>query len=356
MLKIDLTVSATDFDKHGYLFCVKNGVLDLAKGEFREHRREDLLTRCADVIYDPQATCPLWLQFLNGIFLSNQDTIRGVQKIFGRCLTGDVIEQHFYLLFGPGQNGKTVLSEALRKIFGPYAKTLEAASLLVKNSDNIRNDIAKLKGARFVSASEPPAGRKLDEGLIKLLTGGDVVTARYLHKEFFDFTPTFKLFLITNYLPEIIGLDKGIWRRIVVIPFPVSIPDDQKDAQLLNKLTQPESLSGILNWLIEGYRLWREEGLEPWPLAMQVAIDAYRDSADHVRRFIKERCYVNHAVQVKFKALYAAYQSWCHDNEEAALSKKAFSQRLLSYTFTDCYVQNDRGYHGLMLIPQPSGW
>ncbi len=268
MLKIDLTVSVEDFDRHDYLLCLNNGVFDLKAGEFREHKREDLITKYTDVAYKPEAECHLWQQFLENTFLSDKELIRCVQKICGRCLTGDVSEQHFYILYGSGQNGKSVFTETLRKVLGNYAKTLEASSLLVKNNDNIRNDIAKLKGARFVSASEPPAGRKLDEGLIKLLTGGDMVTARFLHKEFFDFKPTFKMFLITNHLPEIMGVDKGIWRRIIVIPFSVCIPDAEKDPDLLSKLTQPDALSGFLNWLIEGYKLWCQEGLEPLPLGL----------------------------------------------------------------------------------------
>ena len=352
MARIGLTVSASIFDQKPHLLNLINGTYNLEFGEFQPHSRSDMLTKCAGAAFDPTATCPLWLSFLNTTFLNNTALIRHIQKIIGYCLSADTSAQQFYLFLGGGENGKSVFTETYYFLLGDYATTLEASSLLAKNTDNIRNDIAKLVGVRFVYASEPPAGRKLDEGLVKLLTGGSTVTARFLHKEFFEFKPQFKLFLETNYLPRITGTDHGIWRRVIVIPFNAQLTPEQKDPKLLSKLTQPRELSGILNWAIEGHRMWQEEGMEPLPQAIAEAVHIYRNDSDNILRWLSERCYIDVSAPEfiePFNHLYSSYCTWCVDEGETTISTKAFSQRLATRGLRPVKQRGMRSFAGIRL-------
>lgn len=353
MARINLTVSASSFDQKPQLINLSNGVYDFECGEFRPHNRSDMLTKCATVAFDAEAVCQLWLSFLDTIFLGDTTLIRYFQKIVGYCLSADTSAQQFYILFGDGENGKSVCVETLRALLGDYATILEASSLLAKNTDNIRNDIAKLAGVRFVYASEPPAGRKLDEGLVKLLTGGSTVTARFLHKEFFDFKPQFKLFLETNYLPGISGADHGIWRRVIVIPFRARIAPEQKDPRLISKLTQPRELSGILNWAFEGYHMWKAEGMEPLPLAIAEAVRIYRNDSDNILRWLPERCYIDLSAPEfiePFNNLYSNYCIWCANESETSISQKAFSQRLTTLGLLPIRQRGVRSFRGIRLM------
>jgi putative DNA primase/helicase len=329
--KPDLAVATDDLDADPWAFNVLNGTLDLRKGTLRPHCREDLLTKIAEVEFDSKATCPIWDAFLNRIFDDNQDIIAFLRRWIGYSLTGDTSEHVLVLFYGTGANGKTTLIETIAALLGPYAKKAEIAAFLDKQNDQIRNDLASLAGARMVSAVEVPEGRKLAEALVKEVTGGDTITARFLFKEFFEFRPQFKLIISGNHLPEIRGNDEGIWRRVLVVPFDVTIPPEERDKNLLDKLKA--ELPGILNWTLAGLREWQEGGLQA-PEAVRLVTQQYRDEMDIIGAFLADECVIDPKEFVSVANLYEAYEHWCHQNGDDPIKKRTFGRRM-----------GDRGFH-----------
>jgi putative DNA primase/helicase len=212
--------------------------------------REKLISKLAPVVFDPQAACPTWEALLHRILAEDAELIWFFQKAVGYSLTGSIEEQCYFILYGGGSNGKSTAVNTISALLGVYARHTPTGTLLVKNSDAVRNDVARLQGARFVSAVEAEGGRKLAEALVKQLTGGDKVTARYLNHEHFEFEPAFKVWLAVNHKSIIRGTDHGTWRHIRLIPFKVTIPNGEQDKSLMGKL-QAE-LRGILRWAVEG--------------------------------------------------------------------------------------------------------
>ena len=220
-------------------------------------------------------------------------------------------------------------------------------TLLTKRDGNIPNDVARLKGARFVTASESEEGKRLGEAFIKDVTGGDVISARFMRAEWFDFKPECKLWLATNHKPVIRGTDKAIWDRIRLIPFMVSIPEAEQDKQLLAKLR--DELPGILRWAIEGCLTWQQQGLGA-PSAVQVATEGYREEMDVLGRFIEECCIVQPTATAKSSDLYAAYTKWCERNGEYPVTHKAFSMRLGERGFGKKHQNTGWWWHGIGLV------
>jgi putative DNA primase/helicase len=218
--------------------------------------------------------------------------------------------------------------------------------LLVKSGDGIRNDLARLQGARFVAAVEAEGGKRLAEALVKQLTGGDRITARYLYGEFFEFVPTFKLWLAVNHKPVVQGTDHAIWRRIRLLPFTVTIPDERQDKRLAEKLTA--ELPGILRWALDGCLAWQREGLKP-PKAVHWATGDYRAEMDVVATYIKECCVLGPQKQVGASELYANYTSWCMQMGEQAVTQKTLSSALRERGFTPGRTKNERFWRGLAL-------
>jgi putative DNA primase/helicase len=216
----------------------------------------------------------------------NADVITFVQTVAGWALTGDTSEQTMFILFGSGANGKSTFLNTIMYLLGDYAIATPTETFMRKNGDQNTNDIARLRGTRFVTTTEAEQGRRLSEPLIKQITGNDRMTARILYGEFFNFLPTFKIFMATNHKPVIKGTDHGIWRRIKLIPFTTRIPEEKQDKRLEDKLRA--EASGILNWLLEGTRLWRREGLKA-PAAILNATDEYRGEMDVIGNSIKEK-------------------------------------------------------------------
>lgn len=339
---IPLTPDQLDTDP--WLLNVENGTLDLRTGELRNHQREDLITKIAPVVYDPNAACPRWEAFLDRIMAENADLIRYLQRIFGYALTGDTREQCFFILYGIGANGKTTMTTAVAKTVGGYAQHTPTETLLVKRNDTIPNDVARLHGSRLVTAAEAECGRQLAEALVKQLTGGDKMAARFLHGEFFEFTPTFKIFLAVNQKPAIRGTDHAIWRRVRLIPFEVTIPDSEQDKTLPGKLEAEKA--GILRWAVEGCLAWQKEGLEP-PKAVTEATADYRDEMDTVGAFIDECCTRDPGAETTAKRLYDRYSEWCIDHAEKAMSKADFGARLAEKGFAPGRTRTGRFWRGL---------
>jgi putative DNA primase/helicase len=304
-------VAPRDLDADPWLFNARNVTIDLRSGRVFPPRRADLLTHLGGVDYLPGAPCPLWEGFLRQIFPDGGDTIAFLRRSAGYCLTGDVSEQKFWVLLGGGANGKSTFLELLMWVLGTYARPLAPGFLEARQHDDGHpTDVADLQGARLATSSEVKEGRSLDEAKVKRLTGGDTVKARFMNQDFFEFQPTHKLWLGTNHKLRVHGTDHGIWRRTLVVPFAVQIPDSEQDPHLKGKL-QAEG-PGILNWALQGLAEWRVRRLDPPPAVLD-AVKDYKATEDLVGAFLEDRCRVDPAHpqwRVPVTALYDAFRTW----------------------------------------------
>jgi putative DNA primase/helicase len=341
-----LNITSDDLDRNPWLLNVKNGTIDVTTGEFREHRQEDMITKIANVEYNPQADCPLWKQFIREIMDFKAEVISFVQTAAGWALTGDTSEQTLFILFGSGANGKSTFLNTIMYLLGDYAIATPTETFMRKNGDQNTNDIARLRGTRFVTTTEAEQGRRLSEPLIKKITGNDQMTARFLYGEFFNFMPTFKIFMATNHKPVIKGTDYGIWRRIKLIPFTTRIPEEKQDKHLELKLRG--EASGILNWLLEGAARWKRERLKV-PPAILNATDEYRGEMDVIGNFLKECCIQKPGVSIRIRELFKAYQDWCEENNEHAVSERFLGLRLKEMGFERTRTADARFWCGLAL-------
>jgi len=325
LLKAEVPITPDQLDKDAWLLNVRKGVLNLRTGELDRHKPSLYLTKLAPVKYDPQAGCPMWLSFLDRVMAGNKALMIFLQQVVGYALTGDVSEQVVFILYGTGANGKTVFTETVAALLGDYALQTPAETLLTKRSDSLSNDIARLKGVRFVYAVESEQNRKMAEALVKQLTGDETVTARFLHAEFFEFHPECKLFLSTNHKPVVQEQDHAIWRRIRLIPSTVRIPEEEQDRKLKQKLKT--ELSGILNWALEGCSDWQRNGLS-FPEEIRVATKEYRNRMDVLSDFLRDCCELAGSYEIASSELYKGYTAWCKNSAERAVSQKRFSLML----------------------------
>ncbi|MBA7537549.1 DNA primase [subsurface metagenome] len=350
---IDLSVSSMavipeDFDRDSYILNLKNGTLSLKTMEFRGHKPEDRLTKMAKVDYGPETKCPKWLSFLEKIFEGNKDLINYIQNSLGYSLTGDTGEQCLFISYGIGFNGKSTFINTIQEILGDYAINTPFDTFLSRRGEHIPNDIARLKGARFVNAIEAGEGRGFNEELLKRLTGRDKITARFLRQEFFEFYPTCKLWLATNHKPMIKEFSPAFWGRIKLIPFKITISEEERIPHY-EKILLREG-EGIFNWILEGYKKWKEEGLNV-PEEIKEATAQYKDQMDIIAEFIEDCCIENRLAQATTKKLYKAYNEWCEENKEKPIKSRAFGRRLeeRSYIALRIGENRNRGWGGIDL-------
>lgn len=310
-----------DFDKFKYLLNVENGILDLKTGKLAPHDRETRLTKITNVTFDENAKCPNWLEFLEQIFLGDKELINYMQRLIGYALTGEITEQIMVFLIGGGSNGKSTFINTIKDLMGEYGKQAKSDTFIKKKETGANNDIARLVGSRFVSAIESEDGEHLSESFVKQITGGEPVLARFLRQEYFEYTPEFKVFFTTNHKPVIKGVDEGIWRRIRLIPFNLQLPKELRDKKLAEKLSL--EMSGILNWAVEGCRIWQREGLNDPTIVMKATND-YKEDMDILAPFLNEVCHLNSLQQIEAKELYQIYSNWCFKNGEVELKNRAF--------------------------------
>jgi len=342
-----LRVKTEELDPNPWLLNVKNGTVDILSGEFMKHKQEDMITKIANVEYDPKADCPMWKQFVREIMDYKADIIKFLQTAAGWSLSGDISEQTMFILYGTGANGKSTFLNTIMYLLGDYATATPTETFMKKSGDNYSNDVARLRGTRFVTTTEVEQGRRMSEPLIKKITGNDEMTARFLYGEFFNFKPTFKIFMATNHKPVIKGTDHGIWRRIKLIPFTQRIPEEKQDKHLELKLR--EEASGILNWLLEGMAIWRQERLKT-PKAVLFATDEYRGEMDVIGNFIKEKCDQKKELTITIKKLYKAYSDWCEENNEHPVSERFFTLRLKEMGFEQSRNSAERFWVGVGLV------
>ena len=321
-----------DFDRYPWLFNCPNGVIDLETGKLHPHDRTQLMTKCAPVAYCPEAECPNWLQFLEQIMGDgNQGLITFLQRAVGYSLVGSTEEKVLFLPWGTGDNGKSTFIETIAEILGTdYALHTPPELLLSKEKNAIPNDVARLKGVRFAYASEPPQGRRLNSSLIKELTGGDTVSARFMRGEFFDFRPECTLWMSTNHRPPTRDTGHALWRRIKLIPFIVSIPKESQVRNLRQKLLA--EAEGILAWAVRGCLDWQREGLAE-PEEVTAATDEYRTENDSISIFMQEKCLISAQCETGSTELYNAFKGWADEAGEYIMSQKVFSQALIEKGF-----------------------
>lgn len=317
-----MPVSPSELDQNPDLLCCENGTIDLRTGILLDHDPMHKITQMVPVTYDENARCERFEQFLGEIL--DEDLIPYIQRLSGYSLTGHTKEQGFYILYGKGRNGKSTLTSILQKIAGDCATTLNPEALL-KNNKQALNDIAELEGKRLVLAQEINAGRALNEGLIKQMTGGEEVVGRLLYQNNAKFTPQCKIWLSVNDRPEIKGQDVGIWRRINLIPFTVTISEDKVDPDLVEKLEKEKE--GILRWMVEGAVEWYQKGLNP-PASVTSAIQEYRSEMDTVSRFISDCCVVHEDAYETSHDLFESYQGWSIEQGTKEVSKNEFGKQL----------------------------
>lgn len=326
-----VSVRKQDLDSHKFLFNCENGVVDLKTGELLQHDRDLLLTKISPIPYKKDAECPNWISFLASIFLTpdnkpDYEVIDFLQKAIGYSLTGVTKEQVMFFLFGNGRNGKSTFINTIQDLLGDYGKQTNSDTFIKKRNDSgINNDVARLDGARFVSAVESEEGQQLSEALVKQITGGEKMSARFLRQEYFEFTPEFKVFFTTNHKPIIKGSDEGIWRRIKLIPFTVTIPKDKIDYDLPDKLSK--EMPGILKWAVDGCLKWQVEGLKE-PKAVMEATASYREDMDILGPFLEENCTIQVNSKIEAKSLYENYTKWCYQNNELELKNRVFYRQL----------------------------
>ncbi len=346
-----LPITPESFDKDKHLLNVQNGYLDLHTGQLHEHDKSKFFTKIASIEYTDKIDCPLWIDFLNQIFDGNKPLIDYMQRAVGYSLSGSTEEQMMFILHGNGRNGKSVFLDIITEMLGNYTTNIQPQAIMVKQqSNNASPEIAKLDGARLVTTTEPNEGMRFDEGLIKQLTGGDKVTARFLHENEFEYTPQFKLWMATNHKPFIRGTDDGIWRRMAIIPFTVQIPQHKVDKQLKNKLRR--EMKGILNWVVEGYQEWKRTGLNE-PKIIKDQRNDYRTEMDVTELFIEECCYRKQGKREKAKDLYHAYSQWARENNQYVMNSTKFGKEM-SNKFQKIR-SNGSWYVGLQLRDEYSG-
>jgi putative DNA primase/helicase len=319
-----LAVGMEELDRDPWLINCQNGTLDLRTGKLKAHDPADRITKIVPVDYDPDAPCPRFKQFLKEA-LVDEAVIKFVKRYSGYTLTGITRERLLAILYGFGKNGKTTLVELLHEVLGDYARNTDVETLLIKKYQGVGNDVAALKGARFVSAAEVEKGRRLAESKVKQLTGRDTVTARFLFGENFDFKPEFKLWLSTNNKPVIQGTDDAIWDRIRLIPLTQRFDGNKADPKLPDKLRH--EIAGVFAWMVEGCLEWQEHGLQE-PKTVTDATKQYREEMDTLASFLDEVCVMGSHYRVLAERLYQRYAMWCDNSGERKDPKKAFVARL----------------------------
>jgi len=346
----ELAIRPDDLDAQPLLFNVENGTINLAAPvTFREHRREDMISQMANVEYDAGAACPTWVHHIDTIFQNEAGIIAAFKRLCGYALLGDNPAELMIFLYGPGgANGKSKTMEVLAAIWGDYAKNADPETFMVKRGGTVRTDVARLAKARLVTSSEGDKRGKLAESLVKRWAGRDMITARFLFQEEFEFRATSKVWLATNHLPKVENQDEGIWRKIAVVPFEYSIPEADRDPAIAEKLLAERA--GILNWCIDGLRDYYTLGGLAIPAKMQTAKKTYKESQDTLKRFLEDETEEKKDARASRDDLYHTYEEYMGDDK--GLSRRDFFAAIRALGYDDTKSNGVRYVSGIRLLRQ----
>jgi len=309
-----------DFDADPNLLNTPLGTVMLSSGGYYTNLEDDYISRMTNAGYDGvPSECPTWLKFLHTVTGGNTNLMDFIQRAVGYSLTGQTKERVAFVLHGEGRNGKSTFLETIQAAMGDYATTASSNLIMAGRDEKTYNDLAALRGVRFVAASENKRGKAVDTGIFKLITGNEKVSARFLYGEWFTFKPQFKLWLATNHLPEIEADDQAVWDRMRLIPFTVRIPDDQVDDQLGKKLEA--ELPGILRWAIEGATIWYRDGLGTSD-AVKIAAENWRHDADLLGQWVSEACEVGALTAYRTGALYESFRTFAKSTAPASFNMR----------------------------------
>jgi putative DNA primase/helicase len=326
LARSSLLVDDATLDADPWLLNTETCTIDLRTGTYYGHDPRDLITKVAKVKAKPRSQCPTFLTFLRRITGGDEDLCKFIQKAVGYSLTGITSEQVFFFVYGKGRRGKSTFISIIREMLADYCRHTPTETLLTKQYDNaISADLARLRGARMVTAVEANYNRSLDEAKIKAMTGGDPITARELYQSFQEFVALFKLWFLANDRPRVRATDDAIWRRIRVIPFDVPIPVAEVDRELPNKLRA--EFPGILSWAIRGCLLWQKEGLGE-PEVIREAAAQWRREANHVKRFFTEKIALSPNTQTSAAVMHNEFLTWCKQNGESPMSAAELKTQL----------------------------
>lgn len=346
-----LAATADQWDTKPWLLNVPSGTLDLNTGQLRQARREDYLTKLASAA--PERKRPtLWLEHLKFVTGGNRDLQAYLHRVCGYCLTGDVSEEVFFFLYGTGKNGKSVFVETIRDILGDYAQVTSMDTFTATHNPTHPTDLAKLRGARLATATETEEGHRWAEAKLKQLTGGDRITARFMHQNFFEYLPQFKLMISGNHKPKLRNVDEAMRRRIHLIPFEVTIPPDKRIRGFAKKLRA--EWGAILQWAVEGCVVWQREGLKPPPAVID-ATNGYLEAQDVLADWITERAVVDKNVRANPTELYRDFAGWAQERNQYIWPQKQFSQKLEEYGYLGQKSHGQRYIIGLGLRHQSAG-
>jgi putative DNA primase/helicase len=335
-------------------------LMNLDSGYCRPSKPEDYCMKITGTNAAAKGTpCPLWLSFLKTVMAGDQDLVDYLQRVCGYCLTGFIKEHALFFLYGTGANGKSVFINTLRGIFGTYHTTAPIETFTASSVASHPTDLAGLMGARLVTAVETEEGRTWAESKLKAITGGDQISARFMRQDFFSFTPMFKLMIAGNHKPRLRSVDEAMRRRFHLIPFAVTIPPEQRDKDLADKLKS--EWPAILRWMIDGSLEWKRIGLRP-PQAVIDATNLYLETEDSIGTWIAERCECKASYQDTAASLFSSWKAWTELNGEPAGSQKQFAERLQTRGLEQVRIGHTqaRGYRGIRIVraetPPPYGY
>ena len=341
-----IPIAPEALDSDPWAWNCANGTVDLQTAQLRPHRREDLITKLCPVAYDPDATCPTWERFVYEIMDRDRDMVAYKQRTVGMSMAGVQRDHVLHLEHGDGANGKSTDLNAVLDTFGTdYAMQAPPDLLMVKQGTEHPTAQADLFGKRFVACIESDDNRRLAESLLKSLTGGDKMRARRMREDFWEFAPTHHIWLATNHRPTIRGTDLGVWRRIRLIPFNVSIPPDRQDKELPEKLHAERA--GILRWCVEGCLAWQKCGLSE-PEKVLAATKDYRDEQDVFAGFLDE-CVETGPYRERASVLYGGYVTWAKSAGEYIQTQTKFGTALDERGFQRRKSSGVKWYDGVRL-------
>ena len=348
MARADRRIAAAvdQWDADPWLLNTPAGALDLRTGRIRSHRATDYMTKVTAVA--PEGDCPLFLAFLTRIAGDDPELVSYLRRVFGYALTGLTREHALFFGYGTGANGKSVLLSTVAGILGEYHRTAPIETFTASTADRHPTDLAGLRGARLVTATETEEGRRWAEARIEQLTGGDAITARFMRQDFFEYRPAFKLVIAGNHKPSLRSVDEAIRRRFHLIPFAVTIPPKDRDAALAEKLRA--EWPGILKWMIEGCLQWQTQGLHP-PEAVIDATSAYLEAEDAIAAWINEKCERDPSGWTSSAHLFGSWTTWAAAAGEPVGTQKKLTHVLETRGFTIKNKTKARGLCGLRVIP-----